>query len=340
MTIHPRPFSFFAAQVNRLIRLLPCIVLSMSQAQETPPPGVENVSIISSIDQAPGDAWFAPAPTEEPAPLLVHLHSWSGHFNRSAGVVELAKAALQRGWAFLSPDFRGPNDRPEACASPLAIQDILDAVAFAEDRTSIDPQRIYLIGGSGGGHMALTMATAAPTLWAAVSAWVPITDLAAWHAFSQSRGFVYHRMLEKVCGGAPGSSPEVDRQYHIRSPLFRLETPTGLPIDLQVGIHDGHGTAQVPASHTLHAFNRLAIAYDSTPAALSETEVEAITRDAHIPADLRTDAFTPENDRQHPILLRRQAGPVRLTIFDGAHETDFPTALQWLETQTKPARGY
>ena len=32
----------------------------------------------------------------------------------------------------IAPDFRGPNIRPEACASKLAIQDVLDAVEYAK----------------------------------------------------------------------------------------------------------------------------------------------------------------------------------------------------------------
>jgi acetyl esterase/lipase len=36
-------------------------------------------------------------------------------------------------------------------------QDILDAVAWARDSYPVDPQRVYLTGASGGGHMTLLM---------------------------------------------------------------------------------------------------------------------------------------------------------------------------------------
>ena len=73
----------------------------------------------------------------------------------------------------------------------------MDAIAYARSTTAVDARRIYLIGGSGGGHMALMMAQAAPELWAGVSAWVPISDLAAWHAFSKQQGSSYFKMLEE-----------------------------------------------------------------------------------------------------------------------------------------------
>lgn len=36
-------------------------------------------------------------------------------------------------------------------------QDILAAVAWAQDNDPVDPQRVYLTGASGGGHMTLLM---------------------------------------------------------------------------------------------------------------------------------------------------------------------------------------
>ena len=104
--------------------------------------------------------------------------------------------------------------------------------------------------------MALVMSHRAPTTWTAVSAWVPITDLAAWHRFSKSGNGKYAKMLEGCCGGPPGK-PATDEQYRKRSPLFFLDRAAGLPIDLNAGIYDGH-RGSVPIAHTLRAFNVLA----------------------------------------------------------------------------------
>ena len=64
-------------------------------------------------------------------------------------------------------------------------------VDFAKKKTRIDKKRILLVGTSGGGYMSLLMAGRAPNLWAGVSAWVPISDLAAWHSETKKKGLKY-----------------------------------------------------------------------------------------------------------------------------------------------------
>ena len=145
----------------------------------------QTVTIPSSKDGTPQKAlWFVPpgaGPDQsgEPVPLLVTLHTWSNGYDQCKGYLAHAR---ERQWVMVAPDFRGPNSRPEACASELAVQDVLDAVAYAQQHSRVDRARIYVVGGSGGGHMALMMAARAPRVWAAVSAWVPISDLGAWNA--------------------------------------------------------------------------------------------------------------------------------------------------------------
>lgn len=294
------------------------------------PPGVQLITVRNTIDGADEPVWFLPNPSTEPAPLLVHLHSWSARLGEAA----LARDCAKRGWAFLSPNFRGPNNRPEACGSRVAIQDVLDAIAHARRTTKVDLRRIYLIGGSGGGHMALVMAQAAPELWAAVSAWVPITDLAAWHAFSKQQGSRYHTMMEQACGGPPGT-PATDAEYRARSPLFHLARAKGVKIDLQVGIRDGH-EGSVPVSNALLAFNALARINGHDDRALSDADLTFITAQARLPEALAAEKVDEPN-RRRAVLFRRAAGPVRLTIFDGAHESDFAPAVRWLAEQRRPA---
>ena len=181
------------------------------------------IAIVSSKDGSPQRAIFyvppgAAATAAGPkAPLVVFLHSWSTDYTTVGPALEESK---RRGWVFVGPNFRGPNESPEACASDLAVQDILDSVERARKQARVDPQRIYLVGSSGGGHMALLMATRAPALWSAVSTWVPITDLAAWYEFSKATGSQYYRMMDQCMGGspeAPKGRPSIggDRRYLI-----------------------------------------------------------------------------------------------------------------------------
>lgn len=255
-------------------------------------------------------------------PLLVFLHSWSGGFEQGPPWIDQAK---KLGWVLVAPDFRGPNNRPEACASDLASQDILDAVAYARRDARIDASRIYLIGGSGGGHMSLVMAARAPDLWAGVSAWVPISDLAAWHAESKARRKNYAKMLEQSCGGPP--SPATDAEYRQRSPLFHLAAAKGVPLDINTGIHDGH-TGSVPVSHSLRAFNVLAATGRQIPA----EDIDFMVREQKIPSALAAETQA-DPERQKAVLFRRASGNARVTVFEGGHESESSAGVLWLSRQ-------
>ena len=270
-----------------------------------------------------------------PVPLLVSLHSWTASYDRYDSYEGALQGCIERGWAFVSPDFRGPNVRPEACASDLAVQDVLDAVAYARQHARIDERRLYVLGGSGGGHMALVMAHRAPDLWAAVSAWVPVTDLAAWHAFCREHGYVYADRIEKCLGGPPGDAVR-DVEYRERSPLFWLSAAATIPIDIQTGIHDGHDGRAIPIDHSLRAFNVLATANGHADAVIASDHAAFLTREARVPERLAGEPVA-EPGREHRVVFRRQAGPVRLTLFDGGHVIDPPSALEWLAGHAKAA---
>jgi acetyl esterase/lipase len=257
-------------------------------------------------------------------PLLVFLHSWSGSIEQAPPLVGLAK---HRGWVMIAPAFRGPNNRPEACASDLASQDIVDAVEYAKSHARIDTNRIYLVGGSGGGHMSLVMAARTPDLWAGVSAWVPISDLAAWHAESSVRKNNYAQMIEQCCGGKPG--PATEAEYRHRSPLFHLAVAKGVPLDINTGIHDGH-TGSVPVSQSLHAFNVLAAADKQ----VSVADIDFMVREQKIPTALAGETqIDPE--RQKATLFRRVSSNTRVTVFEGGHDSEPLAALEWLARQRK-----
>ena len=257
-------------------------------------------------------------------PLLVFLHSWSGSIEQGPMLVGLAK---QRGWVMIAPAFRGINNNPEACASDLASQDIIDAVEYAKSHARIDTDRIYLVGGSGGGHMSLVMASRVPGLWAAVSAWVPISDLTAWHAESTARKNNYAKMIEQCCGGKPG--PATEAEYRHRSPLFHLAAAKGVPLDINTGIHDGH-TGSVPVSHSLLAFNVLA----APDKQVSVADIDFMVREQKIPTALATETqIDPE--RQKATLFRRASGNARVTVFEGGHDSEPTAALEWLSRQRK-----
>jgi len=280
---------------------------------------VKEVFFVSSADNTKQPAMFYVPPSTNPVPLMVVLHTWSGDYKQ-----ELQNAmeqwCIENGWAYLHPDFRGPNKRPEATGSELVIKDIVSAVAYAKKTANVDGSSVYLMGTSGGGYTALLMAGRHPELWAGVSAWVPISDLKAWHA--QGR---YVPDLLKSCGGAPGDSEAVDEEYRKRSPLTYLANAKGLPIHINAGIQDGH-TGSVPVSHSLLAFNKLADPEDQ----LSAEEIRFFVEKIEVPPHLKTDISDPSYGERKP-LFRRTSDGATVTIFDGGHELVADAATGWIQ---------
>ncbi len=277
-----------------------------------------NVKSTRDNTQQPSRVYFPPS--SEAKPLLIFLHSWShGLEQDNTRWLDLAK---QRGWVFLQPHFRGKNDHPEACGSEFARQDILDAIEWVFTQTEIDRSRIYLAGTSGGGHMAMLMAGYYPDKFSAVSSWVGISDLAAWHASTSSKPVTSHYAveLEKCIGGAPGSSDAVEHELEMRSPVYHLANATEVPLDINTGVHDGH-TGSVPVSQSIAAFNAIAIA-NNLPQ-VSEIEIEKwLSAGA---AAQSTATVIDDDTYSRAVLFRTRAGVARLTIFEGTHE-DLPNA--------------
>ena len=279
--------------------------------------------------------FYAPEKAKDEAvPLVVGLHTWSYTWQNVANYVPAYAYAKAHGWAMVGPNFRGRNDHPEACGGEAAVQDIVDAVEFAKRTVKIDAKRVYIIGGSGGGHMTLLMAGRHPEIWAGCVAFCPITDLARWHADSMldhpGRETGYAKMLEGACGGMPSDRAD---EYRRRSPLAWLDRAkdAGIPIYIATGIHDGW-KGSVPVGHAFRAYNLLAQEADR----VSEADIAAIETDQKVPATLTReggdDPFYPASMRIH---FRRTSGNVRMTLFEGGHAGNYPAGFDFLSRQVK-----
>ncbi|MBI1310799.1 prolyl oligopeptidase family serine peptidase [bacterium] len=307
-------------------------------ADEVPLPGLTEIRVTSSLDgtQQPLLYWAPETADSQPAPVLVFLHSWSGNYRQKNDAWQ--RQAVERGWIYLHPDFRGRNDTPQACGSKFARQDILDAVDFATEKFRVDRQRIYLAGTSGGGHMSMLMAGHHPDRFSAVSAWVGISDLAAWYRFHVKDGEPqnYARMILKSLGGPPSEDAGRDAEYRDRSPLFHLHRTASLPIELAAGIRDGH-SGSVPVSHTLLAWSEITKARSGEP--VSAADIEWIGKLGGQSKLLESELAKLPVDMSlgRKILLRRVAGDSRVTIFDGGHEGIAAAACDWLDAQRRLA---
>lgn len=102
------------------------------------------VEVVSTVDGMRQPCWFwAPEKAKDvPVPLIVGVHTWSGDILQTRSYLPARRAAEKRGWAFIGPNFRGPNQNPESCGSDFVVQDVVDAVDFARKTVKIDSQEI------------------------------------------------------------------------------------------------------------------------------------------------------------------------------------------------------
>jgi len=291
---------------------------------------LQEIHYRTAADGTMQPAMFYAPEQDGPVPLVVALHTWSGNWKQTTHQ-PIAEWCIEKHWAYIHPDFRGPNRRPEATGSPLVVADIVSAVEYAKKAARIDEKAVFLVGTSGGGYTALLVVGQHPEIWAGVSVWVPIVDLRSWYYEAPDK---YRRDIAASCGGPPGASDQIDRQYRARSPITYLANAKGVRVHINAGIRDGH-TGSVPVSHSLRAFNELAAAEDR----LSPEEIRYFVQRAAVPPHLASRLFDPSYGARQP-LFRRTSGNVTVTIFDGGHELVPQAATAWLEKLYLARKAY
>jgi predicted esterase len=290
-------------------------------------PHAEAISIPSSADGTEQRAFFYAPKTTAPRPLLIVLHSWSTDWRQNLGI-PYAVFAERNDWVFVHPDFRGPYRRPEAAASDLVAEDILDAVEYAKKHANVDTSRIYLAGFSGGGMTALAMAGRRPELWAGIVAWAPVWDIPDWYEYNTTNFPKRHyaRNIASVCGGAPAPGTEAFRACRERSPSALLERArqAGVPVYIGVGASDDI----VPTEHAVRAFDQLANPDERLPEHACRDLAKV--RESVPRASAR--AFDRAGTR---LLLERTSGNATLAVFRGAHDIVYDPGLAWLRAQKR-----
>ena len=275
-------------------------------------------------------------------PLLVGLHAWTAT-HKDNGFNILGAWSKRRRWALIVPHMRGPKVGATAIGSATAVQDVFDAIKFAGTHSKVDPRRIYIIGGSGGGaHLALMLAAVAPRMWAGVSLWAPIFDLIKWHHFCRkSRCRQPASVMEMA--SKPANARTRSPSYHLR------HGQGGPPLDINAGIFDGSGpSGGVPISHALEAFNAVASEADRIPA----RQVAEFSTVQRVP-DALNESIRPSCrepwlllgnriERPSKVLFCRRSGPARVTVFGGqlsdSQQALWRSALEWLNQQRNPHR--
>lgn len=273
------------------------------------------VSIPSSADGKAQNAYFYKAPGSGQRPLIVSLHTWSGNYEQKDTLVHFC---ISRGYHYIHPDFRGPNQKPEALGSDLVISDIDDAISYALSNAAVDPGNIHVIGVSGGGYATVLTYMKSKHQIRSFSAYAGIYNLIDWYHESLGRGNKYAGDIAAASSGDRGRLDISEAKK--RSPYF-MDTPTGLRknsrLNLYCGIHDGY-TGSVPVSHTLRIYNK--IVKDFQPDASAALIPEEYTR------TMLSSRSLPGMPDQGTILGRKiiyqnhYSDLVSITAFEGTHE--------------------
>ena len=289
---------------------------------------VQSIRYLSSADNTQQPMMFYKPQGDQPRPLLVALHSWSDDYRQPDSVI-YSEWCIANDWIFIHPNFRGQNRRPETTGSEFVIADVLSAIDYAKKNAPVDNTRIYAIGWSGGGFLALLLSGRHPEIWAGVSVWGPISDLNAWYEESVRLRTKYVAEIAASCGGKL-TSDAAAAECRKRSPLTHLGSARNIPIDISHGIRDGHAKNDpVPVSHSLWAFNLLAAPENR----LTDEQMNYFIKEAGVPESLRNE--TAGDDEGLKILFRRQSGNVRLTIFDGGHIKNTAASMKWLNQRRR-----
>ena len=185
-------------------------------------------------------------------PLLVGLHTWSfDRFNQEGNLLPIAK---EYDFNLLLPEFRGSNTKSNpngalACGSIAAKTDIKDAIDYVKENEDIDESNIFLVGLSGGGHMALLMAGLIPEYFRGIAAFVPISDLAKWHEENPS----YAPHIDHCTGG------DVEEMLK-RSPISYIDTAARGNIKIFHGKFD----SCVPVRQSIEFYTKLTEKYPTS----------------------------------------------------------------------------
>ncbi len=200
------------------------------------------ILVKSTLDGSLQPSLFYKAESSEKRPLLVGLHTWScDRFNQIQNMLPFAE---ENNFNLLLPEFRGPNlssnaHCTEACASGLAKQDIKDAIDYVVQKENADAENIFLLGASGGGHMALMMAGFCPEYFKAIGAFVPICDLEKWAG--QNPNYTAH--IEACC------SQDI-KEMQKRSPIRYIDNIAKANLKIFHGKFD----PSVPVTHSLELY--------------------------------------------------------------------------------------
>lgn len=274
------------------------------------------IEIKSSISQALQKCYVYKSTAYTKKPLIISLHTWGGDYSQRD---PLLKYCMEENINYLHPDFRGPNNNPDAAGSALVIQDIDDAIQWAIDSLKVDTQNIHMVGVSGGGFATVASYMKTKHNVKSFHAFVGIYNLEDWYYESLQRKNNYAKDILAVTGVINGKpNPE---EVVKRSPLL-MKTPTKerlrTKLNLYTGLHDGY-VGSVPISHSLEMYNKVVKDFnkDIREAIISPHDMYTLLKRRKLTNfEIIKGAFLGRDI----IYQKKYKDLVEIIVFDGGHE--------------------
>lgn len=269
------------------------------------------VEIASSIDNEIQKCYLYPSTSNEPQPLIVSLHTWSGDYSQKD---DLAKICKEKDVNYIHPNFRGVNKTNAACCSVLALEDIDDAITYAINHSNVDPSKIYVVGVSGGGYATLSTFMKSKHNIKKFSAWASISDLIAWYNESKIRKNKYAQDILDCTDSNAGLNTVIAEQ---KSPIY-WNTPTqkleNSKLAIYAGIYDGI-QGSVPIMHSINFYNKILTDLSVQDASKYVSDSEKL----HL-LEKRAPLGEFGSIAGRKICLKKEVGNLSLIIFEGNHE--------------------
>ena len=269
------------------------------------------VEIKSTLDDNIQKAYFYKSKSNNPEPLIISLHTWSGYYSQNDGLASLCK---QKDLNYIHPDFRGANWTKNACCSDLALSDIDDAITYVMNNSNVDNTKIFVIGASGGGYATLSTFMKSKHNISKFSAWASISDLIAWYNESKIRNNNYDENILDCTSSKNGLNIEYAKQ---KSPIY-WNTPTdkleNSKLFIYAGIYDGI-QGSVPITHSINFYNKIL-----TDLSILDTSKYISINEKLQLLELRKPLADFGNIADRKIYLKKEIENLSIIIFEGNHE--------------------
>jgi dipeptidyl aminopeptidase/acylaminoacyl peptidase len=173
----------------------------------------------------PGYLTYPPGKEKQKGlPAIVMPHG--GPASRDSwGFDWLAQFYANRGFVVLQPNFRGSAGFGDAWYQdngfrswPIAIGDVLDAGRWLVSEGIADPSKLAIVGWSYGGYAALQSAVTDSSVFKAVVATAPVTDLN--DLKEEARGWTNFALVGKMIGDAPREASPAQNAAKIKVPVL------------------------------------------------------------------------------------------------------------------------